>query len=255
MDFSLVRIAPNVPNVTRDYVRLTDVLDDTIDARVFQGLHFRSADVQAARLGRQVAEWVDEHAFGPVLGRGNGAVDRHGTCSVPSPPRRTRGRPVSPELACGLVVRLQQLEERRPGAAQAAATQPRGAEPHTQAEVDAGDLGQAPVPQLVVDDEPRHERQRVGLGQHPLEEVGTVALDRQQLGGRRERSGVVGDGAREAGEQLGGIGVHPRSDEREREDVGERDGRGDGQGVPDCVPMMMVLWAARPSTSNSSRAC
>ena len=60
MDFSVVRIAPNVPNVTRDYHRLTDVVDDTIDARVLQGIHFRSADVQGARIGRQVAEWVDD---------------------------------------------------------------------------------------------------------------------------------------------------------------------------------------------------
>ena len=66
MDFSLVRIAPGVPSVTREYHRLTDVVDDTIDARVWQGLHFRSADVQGARLGRQVAEWVDEHEFQPV---------------------------------------------------------------------------------------------------------------------------------------------------------------------------------------------
>jgi hypothetical protein len=66
MNFSVVRIAPNVPNVTRDYHRLTDVVDDTMDARVLQGIHFRSADVQGARIGRQVAEWVDANAFEPV---------------------------------------------------------------------------------------------------------------------------------------------------------------------------------------------
>jgi hypothetical protein len=66
MDFSVVRNAPNVPSVTREYHRLTDVVDDTVDARVWQGLHFRSADVQGARIGRQVAEWVDGTAFGPV---------------------------------------------------------------------------------------------------------------------------------------------------------------------------------------------
>ena len=64
--FSLVRIAPNVPNVTRHYQRLTDVIDDTIDARVWQGIHFRSADVQGARIGRQVADWVSNNAFQPV---------------------------------------------------------------------------------------------------------------------------------------------------------------------------------------------
>ena len=55
-----------MPSVTRDYHRLTDVVDDTIDARVYQGLHFRSADVQGARIGRQVAEWVAANAFQPV---------------------------------------------------------------------------------------------------------------------------------------------------------------------------------------------
>lgn len=66
MDFEIVRIAPNVPNVTREYHRFTDVVDDTMDARVWQGIHFRSADVQGARLGRHVAKWVDANAFGPV---------------------------------------------------------------------------------------------------------------------------------------------------------------------------------------------
>ena len=40
--FSLVRIVPDAPEVTRDYATFTDVVDDTIDARVFQGIHFRS---------------------------------------------------------------------------------------------------------------------------------------------------------------------------------------------------------------------
>lgn len=66
MDFSVVRNAPNVPSVTREYHRLTDVVDDTIDARVWQGLHFRSADIQGARLGRHVAEWVNANEFRPV---------------------------------------------------------------------------------------------------------------------------------------------------------------------------------------------
>ena len=65
LDFSVVR-APSAPGVAREYHRLTDVVDDTMDARVYQGLHFRSADVQGARIGRQVAEWVDANAFGPA---------------------------------------------------------------------------------------------------------------------------------------------------------------------------------------------
>lgn len=66
MDFTVVRNAPNVPSVTREYHRFTDVVDDTIDARVWQGIHFRSADIQGARIGGHVADWVDANAFRPV---------------------------------------------------------------------------------------------------------------------------------------------------------------------------------------------
>ncbi|HWL50308.1 MAG TPA: vanadium-dependent haloperoxidase [Acidimicrobiia bacterium] len=58
--FSVFRIAPDA---TRDYVRFRDVVDDTIDARVFLGIHFRSADVQGARIGADVAKWLDRHFF------------------------------------------------------------------------------------------------------------------------------------------------------------------------------------------------
>ena len=65
MDFSVVKIA-GVPDVPREYTRFTDVVDDTIDARVYQGLHFREADVQGAGIGKNVARWVDRHFFQPV---------------------------------------------------------------------------------------------------------------------------------------------------------------------------------------------
>jgi hypothetical protein len=52
--------------ITRQYQHFRDVLNDTIDARVFQGIHFRSADEQGAKLGRDVARWVDKHALQPV---------------------------------------------------------------------------------------------------------------------------------------------------------------------------------------------
>ena len=50
----------------RDHPRLPafrDVVNDTIDARVVQGIHFRSADEQGAKVGRDVARWVDKHAL------------------------------------------------------------------------------------------------------------------------------------------------------------------------------------------------
>ena len=66
MQFDVVRLAPGANPVTRQYERFSDVRDDTIDARVYQGIHFRSADVQGARLGQHVADWVTDHAFQPV---------------------------------------------------------------------------------------------------------------------------------------------------------------------------------------------
>jgi hypothetical protein len=52
--------------VMRNYVRFTDVIKDTIDARVYQGIHFRTADVQGAVIGMRAAHWCDKHFFAPV---------------------------------------------------------------------------------------------------------------------------------------------------------------------------------------------
>ena len=49
--------------MTREYAHFRDVVDDTIDARVYQGIHFRTADEVGARLGHRVARWVDGHAL------------------------------------------------------------------------------------------------------------------------------------------------------------------------------------------------
>jgi hypothetical protein len=56
----------NATNADRSYKRLTDPVKDTIDARVWVGIHFRKADVAGAELGRNVALWVDKHFFQPL---------------------------------------------------------------------------------------------------------------------------------------------------------------------------------------------
>ena len=66
MDFDVVKVVPGVPDLTRHYRRYTDVVDDTMDARVWQGIHFRAADVQGARIGRNVARWMNTHFFHPT---------------------------------------------------------------------------------------------------------------------------------------------------------------------------------------------
>jgi hypothetical protein len=61
--FSIQR---NPGGVSRSYTRFTDVIKDTIDARVLQGLHFRSADVQGANIGKHAAHWLDKYFLQPV---------------------------------------------------------------------------------------------------------------------------------------------------------------------------------------------
>jgi hypothetical protein len=42
------------------------MLDEVIDARVWAGIHFRTADVQGAVLGHKVAHYLERHYFQPV---------------------------------------------------------------------------------------------------------------------------------------------------------------------------------------------
>jgi hypothetical protein len=48
----------NATNADRVYERASDAVADIIDARVFAGLHFRTADEQGADIGREVARRV-----------------------------------------------------------------------------------------------------------------------------------------------------------------------------------------------------
>ena len=48
---------------TRHYSHFTAVIDDMIEARILGGLHFRRADVNAALLGKRVADYVDKNFF------------------------------------------------------------------------------------------------------------------------------------------------------------------------------------------------
>jgi hypothetical protein len=67
MDFELVRLATaTTPEMTRSYKRFTDVIEDTIDARIWLGIHFRTPDVQAAELGEEVADYLDDRFLEPT---------------------------------------------------------------------------------------------------------------------------------------------------------------------------------------------
>jgi hypothetical protein len=51
---------------TRSFDRFSDILSEVINARVWAGIHFRTADMQGAVLGQKVAHYLKQHYFQPV---------------------------------------------------------------------------------------------------------------------------------------------------------------------------------------------
>ena len=51
---------------TRTFSSFTGASQQVVNARVYLGIHFRTADVEARKTGRRVAEWVHEHYLLPV---------------------------------------------------------------------------------------------------------------------------------------------------------------------------------------------
>jgi hypothetical protein len=64
-----VRIEVTQTGITRRWSTFDEALDEVIDARVYSGIHFRTADIDGARLGRQVAQFVMKHALQPTTPR------------------------------------------------------------------------------------------------------------------------------------------------------------------------------------------
>lgn len=48
-------------NATRTYQRFSDMAQDVVDVRIYQGIHFRSADEVARRQGTRAADWAISH--------------------------------------------------------------------------------------------------------------------------------------------------------------------------------------------------
>ena len=66
MTFSMATTNAASPQQTRTYNRFSDVAADVVDARVYEGIHFRFADVEARKQGRHVAQWAFAHFLRPV---------------------------------------------------------------------------------------------------------------------------------------------------------------------------------------------
>jgi hypothetical protein len=55
-----------VTGITRSWSSLSNVVDETIEVRIWSGIHFRKAEVDGARIGSDVAKWRQHHFFKPV---------------------------------------------------------------------------------------------------------------------------------------------------------------------------------------------
>ena len=62
-------VSSRFPNQPRHFYRFSDALQEVIDARVWGGIHFRTADTQGATLGKKVADWERKHFFQHVRTR------------------------------------------------------------------------------------------------------------------------------------------------------------------------------------------
>src|SRR5215471_7758480 len=57
---------PNVPLAVRTFTRPQDTINEIIDARVYDGFHYRTSGVHGTVIGNKVAHWVSKHYFLPM---------------------------------------------------------------------------------------------------------------------------------------------------------------------------------------------
>jgi hypothetical protein len=56
-------VSSRFPTQPRHYTSFADALQEVVDARVWGGIHFRTADEQGAKIGKGVAKWERKHFF------------------------------------------------------------------------------------------------------------------------------------------------------------------------------------------------
>ena len=82
LELTVKTTSPLVTNQTRHYTRISDAMQEVVDARVYLGIHFRFADEEGRRLGSRVAHWTFMKYLRPVNDR---ASRTHGRCeSMPA---------------------------------------------------------------------------------------------------------------------------------------------------------------------------
>jgi hypothetical protein len=67
IDLNITSVAAGTGGVplTKHYATAVELLTDAINARVWSGIHFRTADVVAAQMGTQISNWALDHYFQP----------------------------------------------------------------------------------------------------------------------------------------------------------------------------------------------
>jgi hypothetical protein len=68
MEFSVKSIPAQAANPERFFTRFSQAALEVVEARILLGIHFRSADEEARRLGNRVAHWVIQKFLRPVPG-------------------------------------------------------------------------------------------------------------------------------------------------------------------------------------------
>ncbi|MFB3904229.1 MAG: vanadium-dependent haloperoxidase [Acidobacteriota bacterium] len=64
--FSVTTTSPSAVQKTRTFNRFWDAAEEVVDARVYEGIHFRTADKLGVQQGRRVAGWAFKHFLRPV---------------------------------------------------------------------------------------------------------------------------------------------------------------------------------------------
>ena len=64
--FSVTSANALVIQKTRQFTRFSDAIEEVVDARVYSGIHFRTADTVGRKQGRKVANWVFRRLLRPT---------------------------------------------------------------------------------------------------------------------------------------------------------------------------------------------
>ena len=62
-DAPIIATSPTNPGFERHWARLSEGVEEVIEARIYSGIHYRTSDEDGAAVGRKVARFVVNHAL------------------------------------------------------------------------------------------------------------------------------------------------------------------------------------------------